>query len=91
MQLVTVGSRYQIVIPKEVRKKVKGLRPGSKVGVKTDEKVITLEPAVENWVDKNYGKYKKYLKGAAEEVEKMRNEWEEKSKELEPGYGLKKP
>jgi len=25
MQLVTVGTKYQIVIPKEVRKKVKGI------------------------------------------------------------------
>lgn len=84
MQLVTVGSKYQIVIPKEVRSKIKGLRPGSKVSIKTDKKTITVKPVAKNWSDAHYGAFKKYWKGTdpAAEVEKMRDEWEERLKEL---------
>jgi len=88
---VTVGTKYQIVIPKEVRKKIKDLRPGSKVSVKADKKVIFVEPAVKNWADEHYGRYKKYLKGAAEEVENMKDEWEQRLKVLNREYSPKKP
>lgn len=86
---VTVGSKYQIVIPKDVRNKIKGIKPGNKVSVKTDKDLIIVKPASKNWADENYGKYKKYLKGAAEEVEKMRDEWEDKVKESERDFKLK--
>lgn len=81
---ITIGSKYQIVIPKDVRKKVKGLKPGSKVSVQAqDDNAITVKPVNQNWSDLNYGKFKNYLKGAAEEVDKMRDEWEEKLKEVD--------
>lgn len=81
---VTIGSKYQIVIPKAVRDKVKGIKPGGKVNVQlSDDSSITIKPASQNWSDLNYGKYRKYLKGAVSEVEKMRDEWEEGLKELE--------
>lgn len=81
---VTIGSKYQIVIPKAVRDKVKGIKPGGKVNVQfSDDSSITIKPTTQNWSDVNYGKYKKYLIGAATEVEKMRNEWEERLKEFE--------
>lgn len=83
MQLVTVGSKYQIVIPKEVRKQIKGIKPGSKVSVQSKDNNIQVKLVNQNWVEANYGKYKKYLKGADLEVEKMRDEWEERLKELE--------
>ena len=84
MQQVTIGTKYQIVIPKEVRKKVKGVRPGAKVSIQFhNQNEITIKPVNQNWVDETYGKFKKELKGAAEEVEKMRNEWEERLQKLE--------
>lgn len=86
MQVVTVGSKYQIVIPKEVRKKINGLHPGAKVMVQqTEENIISVKPVKRNWVDENYGIMRKYWKGKnmIAEVEKMRNEWEEKVRELE--------
>lgn len=86
MQVVTVGSKYQIVIPKEVRKKIKGLQPGAKVVVQqTEENIISVKPVKRNWADENYGIMRKYWKGKnmIAEVEKMRDEWEEKVRELE--------
>lgn len=85
MELVTVGSKYQIVIPKKVRKEIKTIQPGNKMGVQSTSEGILLKPVSQNWSDLNYGRFKKYLQGAAEEVEKMRDEWEEKLKEVESG------
>lgn len=84
MELVAVGTKYQIVIPKEIRKKFKEIKPGSKVGIKAKKRLITVEP-IENWSDAHYGAFKKYWKGTdpIAEVEKMRDEWEERLKEFE--------
>lgn len=88
MQLVTIGPKYQVVIPKEIRKKFKDIQPGSKVAVKADKNIIAVKPVAKNWSDKHYGAFKKYWKGInmIEEVEKMRDEWEERLKELEKLY-----
>lgn len=86
MQLVTVGTKYQIVIPKEVRKKLKGLKPGSKVGLHVvDETTATIRAEPKNWVDRTYGMMAGAWKDIdpIREVEKMRDEWEERLKELE--------
>jgi AbrB family looped-hinge helix DNA binding protein len=42
MQTVTIGTKNQIVLPKEVRKKIKGLKPGSKVMVYPIDKEIIM-------------------------------------------------
>lgn len=100
MQLVTIGTKYQIVIPKEVRKKEKTLQPGKKVLVGHNIKgEIIVKPMQENWSDLHYGAFKKYWKGTdpTAEVKKMRDEWEEKLEELEQirqgknPYGKNKP
>lgn len=86
MQIVTIGPKYQIVIPKKVREEEKTLQPGSKVMVgRTKEGTITVKPIRKNWSDEHYGAFKKYWKGTdpAAEVEKMRDEWEERLEELE--------
>lgn len=80
MQIVTVGPKYQIVIPKKVREKIKTIRPGNKIGVRSIPDGIILKPIAQNWSDENYGRFKKYLRGAAEEVEKMRDEWDDNTK-----------
>lgn len=75
MQLVTVGSKYQIVIPKEVRKKNKGIKP-------TGENTITVKPRHKLWSDESYGFMKEAWKDIdpAIETEKMRDEWDERSR-----------
>ena len=82
MQQVTVGTRYQIVIPKEVRRKIKGLRPGSKVMVKTGNKnTITIIAQNKDWLAQTRGMMKEAWKDIdpIAELEKMRNEWEHKT------------
>ena len=79
MQQVTVGTKYQIVIPKEVRKKVKGLRPGSKVSVRiTDAATITVKTNPKNWVERTRGIAKKAWAGidTTKYLENLRNEWD---------------
>lgn len=83
MQLVTVGSKYQIVIPKEVRKKFKGLQPGTKVAIKQiDDETISIKATKKTWADETYGIMKDAWKGInpAAEIDKMRDEWDEKAK-----------
>ena len=81
MQLVTVGTKYQIVIPKKEREKMKGIKPGSKVKVHAgNDNVLTVRPALKSWAEESYG----YMKDAwkdidpISELEKMRDEWETK-------------
>lgn len=81
MQLVTVGTKYQIVIPKGVRKEDKDLQPGAKVLVgRTKEGIITVKPIQKSWSDRSYGFMKEAWKNIdpVAEIEKMRNEWDEK-------------
>lgn len=78
---VTVGSKYQIVIPKEVRKKVKGLRPGKKVIVKAiNEETIAVKPVEQNWLERTRGMMKEAWKGidTTKYLEDLRNEWDRK-------------
>jgi len=46
-QIVKIGERYTIVIPKAIREKL-GIKKGQLVRVSTDGKKIILEPIVEN-------------------------------------------
>lgn len=78
---VTVGTKYQIVIPKEVRKKIQGLRPGTKVTIKTTEKdTITIKKVKTDWVDRTRGLAREAWKGidTTKYLEDLRNEWEHK-------------
>lgn len=79
MQQVTVGAKYQIVIPKEVRKKVKGLKPGNKVSIRqTDEETITIKTSSEGWLTRTRGIAKKAWAGidTTQYLEDLRNEWD---------------
>ena len=91
MQQPIIGTKYQMVIPKDVRKIMKAYKPGRQVKVTPiDEKTATIRVVSKNWSDENYGAFKKYWKGVdpIAEVEKIRNEWEERLEEL--GRGIKK-
>lgn len=74
----TVGSKYQIVIPKEIRQEM-NLKPGQKLYIDAaDDGTIYLMVPPQNWSEQNFGALKKYWKGInmIEEVEKIRNESE---------------
>ena len=86
MEEVIVGTKYQVVIPKAVRRKIKGLRPGSRVTVgKLDENTIAVKTEPANWIERTKGMMTEAWKGidTTAELEKMRDEWEEKPKILE--------
>lgn len=72
----TVGSKYQIVIPKAIRKELT-IKPGDKLDINIDkEGTIYLTVLQKNWSDQNFGALKKIWKGInmIKEVEKIRNE-----------------
>jgi AbrB family looped-hinge helix DNA binding protein len=82
MQQVTVGTKNQIVLPKEIRQKIKGLKPGRKVSIYSlDESTIAIKLSAKSWLDSSYGAMKALWSKSnpIEEVEKMRDEWNEKS------------
>lgn len=86
MQQVTVGSKYQIVIPKEIRRKMKGVKPGAKVGVYlVNGETATIKAEPKNWLERTRGMMTEAWKGidTTKELEKMRDEWDDKLKELE--------
>ena len=82
MQQVTVGTKNQIVLPKEIRQKIKGLKPGRKVSIYSlDENTIAIKVSAKNWLNSSYGAMKTTWdkSNPVEEVEKMRDEWNETS------------
>lgn len=81
MQLVTVGTKYQIVIPKEVRKNIKGIKPGVKLmvnGVK--EGIITIQTEEKSWLERTRGIAREAWKGinTTKYLEDLRDEWDKK-------------
>lgn len=83
-----VNSRYQIVIPKETRKKIKALKPGRRVSVTpVDEETIQIKVAPKSWVEETYGIAKEAWKGidTTAELQKMRDEWDEKERDVAKG------
>lgn len=87
MEEVTIGPKYQIVIPKSIRKKMKGIIPGHKVRVHYSpvDQSVKVQTVQDNWIDRNYGLMKEAWKDIdpIAELEKMRNEGEEQSRALQ--------
>lgn len=89
MQQVTIGTKNQIVIPREVRKKVEGLKPGRKVNVYIrgkDEVVIKTDDI--SWIKKTAGLMTSAWKDISpvKELKKMRNEWEDRLTKYEKAH-----
>lgn len=80
MQQVTIGPKYQIVIPKEIRKKVKGIKPGNKVAVSVKENTITVKVEEKNWLERTRGMMAEAWKDidTTKYLEDLRNEWDKK-------------
>lgn len=80
-QIVTIGSKSQVVIPKSVRKLTPKLKPGKKVLVRPlNSHSVIVESIEENWVDSTYGMHQKVWQGvdATEYIRKLRDQWERK-------------
>lgn len=81
MYQVTVGTKYQIVIPKEVRKEIQDIKPGTKVGVYVSNGKVTIKPEQGSWLSRTRGMMKEAWKGidTTKYLEDLRNEWDKKS------------
>ena len=81
MQQVTVGTKYQVVIPKEVRRKIKDIKPGQQVKIYSeDESTITIKITPKDWIARTYGMMAEAWKGidTTQYLNDLRNEWEER-------------
>lgn len=79
MSQATVGSKYQIVIPKEIRRKIKSLKPGVRVVVRgLSGNAVSIEPVKQSWAAQTFGVAKKAWNrvNPVEYIEKLRNEWD---------------
>lgn len=82
MQQVTVGPKYQIVIPRKVRKEVKAIKPGAKVMIgKVNGDTITIKANPKNWLERTRGMMKDAWKGidTTKYLDDLRNEWDQKA------------
>ena len=89
MQQVTIGTKYQIVIPKEIRKKINEIKPGAKVGVYLNGKnMISIKTNPQGWVERTSGMMTEAWKDIdpIAEIEKGRDEWEERLKKIEKSF-----
>ena len=80
MQQVTVGPKYQIVIPRELRKN-KNIIPGAKVALsETAAGEIIIHTDTPSWVERTHGMLTEAWKDIdpIAELEKMKDEWEER-------------
>lgn len=78
MQLITIGTKNQIVLPKEVRRKINGLQPGNKVKIYslTNQSLI-IKVDTQNWLENSYGLMKKAWNtiNPIKEAHQTREEW----------------
>ena len=77
MTLATIGSRYQVVIPKEERRRL-GLTPFSKVSVEVKGDSIVLCPVTSKGV-RGLGADLADGTDAADYVRKLRAEWDQRT------------
>ena len=76
MTEATVGSRYQVVIPKQERKRLK-LRPGSKVEVQAEKDHLLIYPiGGQSW--RGIGKDIADGVDATDYVKRLREEWRDR-------------
>ncbi len=74
--MITVSSKYQIVIPREARKKL-NLKAGDKLIIKANNEKIIIYPQPKNYAKYSLGLGKEIWQGidAAEYVRKERETW----------------
>lgn len=74
--MITVSSKYQIVIPREAREKL-NLKAGDKLIIKANNEKITIYPQPKSYAKYSLGLGKKIWQGvdATEYVKKERQAW----------------
>ena len=76
MTEATIGARYQVVIPKNERRRLK-LKPGAKVEVQAEKDRIVIYPAAaKSW--RGIGKDIAGSEDALDYVKRLREEWGER-------------
>jgi len=77
MKIVKLSSKHQIVIPKEIRKRL-SLEAGGELAVEVEEEKVVLRPRPKNYTDHMLGLGRKVWQGveATEYVRKERESWE---------------
>jgi len=77
-KIVKLSSKYQVVIPKEARKKL-GLRAGDQLAVEVEGGKVILRPRPKNYTNYMLGLGKEIWEGidASEYVRKERELWKE--------------
>lgn len=86
MEVVTLSSKYQIVIPKQVRRKL-DLKPGQRLRISM-RKDRSIEIDTGSALDSLYGSVKsKWGNDPALHMREQRNEWEARQQRLD---GLRK-
>ncbi|MGI8419461.1 MAG: AbrB/MazE/SpoVT family DNA-binding domain-containing protein [Candidatus Levyibacteriota bacterium] len=81
MQVIRIGTKNQIVLPKEVRTKIQGLKPGKTVLVyPLNENTVALQVETKTWTERTKGSMKDAWKDihTTKYLDKLRNEWDEK-------------
>lgn len=78
MQKISIGTKNQIVIPKEIRGKISGLKPGRKVLVyAVNSNTVAIKVDDSSWLENGFGKmsaaWKKIDPVLA--VKDLRKEW----------------
>lgn len=72
IQITTVSTKGQFVIPSEIRSALK-IKPGTRIAVTHDGTKITLQPVTADLVDKTRG----MLKGKGRLADDLRRKWRE--------------
>jgi AbrB family looped-hinge helix DNA binding protein len=80
MRMITVGTKNQIVIPLEVRKKIGGILPGRKVAVYAlSEDTLAIRTSSISWLDRAAGVMSGIWKTEViKNLESSREAWDER-------------
>ncbi|MEX1112820.1 MAG: hypothetical protein WEC84_05145 [Candidatus Andersenbacteria bacterium] len=77
--VVTIGPKHQVVIPKALRHQYRQFAKGAKVRVyPLDDKTLALRVEDGSWAQENYGVFKDIFADVdvEKELKKLRKEWD---------------
>lgn len=80
MQKIIIGTKNQIVIPKEIRENMQGVKPGRSVSIyQMDTNTIVIKTSKKDWIENSSGAMKKIWQNIdpQKELKKMRAQWDE--------------
>lgn len=75
---ITIGERFQAVIPKKVRIIARKMKAGAKATVvAVDDQTVMISVKPKSWVNETYGMHKKIWQGieGTEYIRILRDEW----------------